>query len=189
MRRLTVKDFITYAAPCLICGKPSSIGLGFVDTEYMTSPLISIRGSVGTNFTYFDLKSGYTNDIKLYIFHRDNKFLTNDKRRLEEYLASRKLSLGAYCPRMCSQFATHPLSFQLNSGQVAPVAMKWERLVMPVGEWDNYYLTSYFDENRSVLDSRIVGEIQSMEIPLLPRDSFRDRAHLIEKLQTYLLFS
>jgi len=186
MRRLTVKDFIEYSAPCLICGKPSSIGLGF-DAEY-NAPLISIKGSVGTNFTYFDLKYGYTTDLKLYIFHRDNKFLTNDKRRLEEYLNARKSYLRAYCSSGCSQFATQSLSLH-SSGQVALVSMRWERLIVPVGDGNNYYLTSYFGENKSVLDSRnLVGETQTLEIPLLPRDSFRDRAHLIDKLRTYLLY-
>ena len=198
MRKLTVKDFITYNNPCFACGKKITFRIGFYKTSEWASPGASyLRPIVSANYTEVDLKISYIDMIKLYIFHKDNKILSNNQPGLTKYLSEHKLFLSSTCT--ChSEIESELLDFHLVTEHqyVAAVNIRYERLM--VADGDNIYqFNSSFSDNKSTLvvykqsEQTPVGSPAPtvIEMPLIPKYKFKSKEHYLEKMKTYILFS
>lgn len=191
MRKLTVKDFIDYSCPCFGCGKPNNFRLGvkrgLLDTNYL-------RGVIGPNFVEIDLYATYSSGLKLYIFHKTNEILSSDKQALMAYLADRQIFLEAFCPNCHSQTTSHTLKFHVDKGFIEGATLETE-LTAVIDSGKLYHLYSYYDKNISNLlvvpepNTKSGGNRLSMELPLMPRERFRNRRRFIEKIKTYIVFS
>lgn len=192
MRKFTVKDFIAYNNPCFSCDNQINFKIGFLDLE-TKADISYLRPTVTPNYTEIDLVITYSDALKLYIFHKTNKILTNSQQGLTRYLSSHKLFLHSTCDRCYTEIESQFLDFNLDKGFVGAVGISSERLM--VSDRDNLYqVNSFFLADKSNL---IVDRLDrtrpliplSLELPLLPKYRFKDKKHFLEKMKTYLLFS
>lgn len=193
MRKFTVKDFITYNNPCFSCGNQISFRIGFLDLETKTD-ISYLRPVVGPEYTEVDLIIKYANQdaLKLYIFHKTNKILTNSQQGLTKYLSSRKLFLVSSCDRCYTKIESQYLDFNLDKRFVSAVGISTERIMVTDGN-SRYQIDSFFMPEKSHLvvskmDSVNMSPFQ-LDLPLLPKYRFKDKAHFIQKIKTYITFS
>jgi hypothetical protein len=191
MRKMTVKDFIDYSCPCFGCGKPNNFRIGISSHKSDTSYL---RGIVGPNFVEIDLLITYSNVLKLYIFHKTNEILANDKSALMAYLSDRKVSLETICPNCHTQTVSHDLKFHLDKGFIEGTTLSSELTAVTDGG-KLYHLYSYYDKNISNLlvvpepNTKSGGNQLRMTLPLMSRERFKNRQRFLEKIKTYIVFS
>ena len=193
MRKFTVKDFITYNNPCFSCGNQINFRIGFLDLE-TKADISYLRPVVGPQYTEIDLVIKYANQdaLKLYIFHKTNKILTNSQQGLTKYLNSRKLFLASSCDRCYTKIESQYLDFNLDKGFVAAVGISTERIMVNDGT-SQYQIDSFFMAEKSHLavtrlDSAAMSPFR-LDLPLLPKYRFRNKEHFIQKMKTYITFS
>lgn len=205
MKKFTVKDFIAYNNPCFGCGKNINFKIGFYSNNEMGKAWASyLRPSVLANYTEIDLKITYSDAVKLYIFHKTNKILTNNQAGLTKYLTEHKLFLSSTC-QCQTTIETGPMDFHLLTENqfVSAVPISFEMLL--VRSQDNIYqLTSSFPDNKSTLNvwkaedtyikygklkPQLPSQATTIEMPLIPKYKFKNKEHFLEKMKTYILFS
>jgi hypothetical protein len=192
MRKFTVKDFIAYNNPCFSCDNQINFKIGFLDLE-TKADISYLRPTVTPNYTEVDLVITYSDALKLYIFHKTNKILTNSQQGLTKYLSSHKLFLHSTCDKCYTEVESQFLDFNLDKGFVGAVSLSSERLM--VSDKENLYqINSFFmaDKSNLVVDKLDRAKPLTplrLELPLLPKYRFKDKKHFIEKMRTYLLFS
>ena len=192
MRKFTVADFIAYNNPCFSCDNQINFKIGFLDLE-TKADISYLRPTVGPTYTEIDLLITYSNALKLYIFHKTNKILTNNRQGLTRYLSGHKLFLRSACDKCYSQIESQYLDFNLDKGRVLAVGISSERLVV-MDKQNIYQINSFFLADKSNL---IVDRIDktrplsptNLELPLLPKYRFKNREHFIDKMKTYIVFS
>ena len=193
MRKFTVKDFIAYNNPCFSCGNQINFRIGFLDLE-TKADISYLRPVVGPQYTEVDLVIKYANQdaLKLYIFHKTNKILTNSQQGLTKYLNSRKLFLASSCDRCYTKIESQYLDFNLDKGFVAAVGISTERIMVSDGT-SQYQIDSFFMAEKSHLavtrlDSNAMSPFR-LDLPLIPKYRFRNKEHFIQKMKTYITFS
>lgn len=192
MKKFTVADFITYNNPCFICDNQINFKIGFLDLE-SRADVSYLRATVTPNYTEIDLVITYSNALKLYIFHKTNKILTNNQQGLTRYLSGHKLFLHSACDKCYTQVESQYLDFNLNKGFVNAVGISTERLIV-MDNRNIYQINSFFMADKSHLTVDRIDKTQplsptTMDLPLLPKYRFRDKKHFLEKMKTYILFS
>jgi hypothetical protein len=191
MEKFTVKDFITYYNPCFGCRKPVNFKIGIYDTE-SKADVYYIRPVVTLHCTEIDLKITYADSIRLYIFHKTNKILTNNSAGLEKYLKVHQLFLATECNICAGKSETHLLEFDLKKNHVLPATIMSERLVVTDKE-TVYMVDSSFGAKTSKMHIYKKKTASSNDInltlPLLPKSKFKDRKQFLEKMKLYVLFS
>jgi hypothetical protein len=192
MKKFTVADFIAYNNPCFSCDNQINFKIGFLDLE-SRADVSYLRATVTPNYTEIDLVITYSNALKLYIFHKTNKILTNDQQALTRYLSGHKLFLHSACDRCYTQVESQYLEFNLNKGFVHATGISTERLVV-MDSRNIYQINSFFMADKSHLTVDRIDKTQplsptTMDLPLLPKYRFKDKKHFLEKMKTYILFS
>lgn len=194
MKKFTVKDFIDYNGPCFSCDNPINFRVGFLDLETKADASY-LRPVVTANYTEIDLIIKYSNAeaLKLYIFHKTNKILTNNSQGLTKYLSSRKLFLSSSCDRCLTQIDSQYLDFNIDKSYVAATGVATERL-MVTDKHNLYQINSSFMADKSILTVDRVDRTTplsplQLELPLLPKYRFKNREHFLQKIKTYVTFS
>jgi hypothetical protein len=192
MKKFTVADFIAYNNPCFSCDNQINFKIGFLDLE-SRADVSYLRPTVGPNYTEIDLHITYSDSLKLYIFHKTNKILATSQPALAKYLGGHKLFLHSVCDKCYTQIDSQYLDFNLHKGFVLAVGISSERLIV-MNKHNIYQMDSFFMADKSKLtvdriDKAIPLSPTNLELPLLPKYRFRDRAHFIDKMKTYILFS
>ncbi len=191
MEKFTVKDFITYYNPCFGCRKPVNFKIGIYDTE-SKADVYYIRPIVTEHCTEINLKISYNDSIKLYIFHKTNKLLTNNRAGLEKYLKAHQLFLATECPICAGKSETHLLEFDMEKNYVKAATIMSERLVVTDKE-TVYIVDTSFGAKTSKMHVYKKKTASSKDInltlPLLPKSRFKDRKQFLEKMKLYVLFS
>lgn len=193
MRKFTIKDFIAYNNPCFSCNSPINFRLYSQVIESGTSG--HLNPTVMPNYTEIDLSIKYSNmeALKLFIMHKTNKILCSNNQGLTKYLSERKLTLVSTCDRCKTQITSAPLKFDLERGLVEATHLNYERLMVHDGD-SIYQIESNFETEKSVLIVEKLNAVKplspfKLNLPLLPKYRFKDRAHFLSKLKTYILFS
>ena len=194
MRKFTVKDFIEYNGPCFSCGNQINFRIGFLDLE-TKADISYLKPIVTPTSTEIDLIIKYSNAeaLKLHIFHKTNKILTNSVQGLTKYLSSRKLFLSSTCDRCYTQIESQYLDINIDKGFIAAVGISTERLMVNDGT-NMYQINSFFMANKTNL---VVDRLDRtkplspliLDLPLLPKYKFRDKEHFLHKMKTYITFS
>jgi hypothetical protein len=197
MKQFTVKDFITYNAPCFSCGE--SIILEFGSVELINNGKVSgqspvfLKPIVSKDRTEISLKISYVGSLQLWIFHKSNKFLTTNFTGLSEYLNTHKLFLRSRCNKCNSLIDSQFIEFNLKSGFIKPVGISAEYL--SIQDKSHLYCihSKFLDDKTIIIADRIdkttpVSGVR-IEIPLLPLYKFKDKEKIISKIKTYILFS
>jgi len=191
MHKFTIKDFITFNNPCFGCSKPIIFKIGVFNCN--DSKVSYFRPVVSDESTEVDLKIGYSNSIKLVIYHKNNKILTNNINDLTTYLIGHKLFLSYYCGDQCGNRAESGfLDFDLKKGHLKPVGMTSETLVV-TDKGHCYMLISSFFSNSSRVhiwkkDSQPSSDIK-IDLKLLPKFKFKTKEKFLEKMRIYSTFS
>lgn len=187
-----VKDFIAYNNPCFSCGSAINFRIGVLNLED-ADEATSLRPMVFPNYTDIDLLITYSNSLKLYIFHKTNKILTNDGQALTRHLSGHKLFLSSDCSKCYTQAQSLPLDIDLDKGLVKTVGLNTERLMVSDAK-NMYQIETSFPDNKSVLSVDKLDSVKPMaplilNLPLLPKYKFKNKEHFINKIKTYTLFS
>lgn len=194
MRKFTVKDFIAYNNPCFSCGNPINFRIGFVDLE-TKSDASYLRPVVGPNYTEIDLIIKYSTQeaLKLRIFHKTNKILTNSNQGLTKYLSSHKLFLSSTCDKCHTQIESKFLEINVDKGYIAAVGLSTERLMVMTDDRLFQVVSSFMEEKSTVYVDRLDRSHPThpfvLELPLVPRSKFKNREHFLDKIKTYMTFS
>lgn len=191
MKKFTIKDFIAYNNPCFSCKRPINFEIGFLDLDRRQESFL--RPVVTTERTEIDLRVTYHNSLKLWITHKTNKLLSSDIQALTAYLADHKLFLASTCDHCMTQVVSQFLDFNLLQGYVNAVGLAREHLMV---HHDNkiYAVSSSFIQEKSLVTVTSLDKVKplspfSIETPLLPLYKLKTRERLIEKINTYMIFS
>ena len=192
MKKFTVRDFIAYNNPCFSCGNQINFKIGFVNTEkdevsYLPKP------NVTPEYTEVDLVINWSSSLKLYIFHKTNKFLTNSTEGLTNYLSRHKLFLHSTCDRCYTEVTSKCMIFNFEKGVVAATELSSERLMVSDKNFI-YQINSFFLVGKSNLTVERLDKVKPlspfiMDLPLLPKSKFKNKQHFLEKMKIYITFS
>lgn len=192
MKKFTVKDFIAYNNPCFSCGRQIKFQIGFMDLD-SRSDQSYLRPTVTKDYVEIDLRITYMNSLKLWIDHKTNKMFTSSPTALTKYLENHKLFLASTCDHCMTHIESQFLEFNMAHGYVSAVGLARETLV--VNEASKMYLiTSSFIEEQSIITVNNLDRIKPMspftlELPLVPLYKLKTRERMLEKINTYLIFS
>jgi hypothetical protein len=192
MKKFTVKDFIAYNNPCFSCGSPINFNV-----HYVGNPVVgkTSRPLITPNYIEIDLKIAYSRmeALKLCVFHKTNKILTNSIEGLTKYVTENKLYLESRCDKCGTSIESQFLEINIDKGYVVPVEIRREILSV-ISNDRIYQIKSSFAEGKSRLIVDRIDKVGPMspcilEMPLLPKYRFKDREHFINKIKTYVIFS
>ena len=192
MKKFTVKDFIAYNNPCFSCGSQISFSIDSYSKESQT--IVTLRPLVNPDNTFVQLEVRYrsrTDGVDLTIFHKTNKFITNNLYSLTNYLDEHKLFMRSICYRCNTCIESGYLEFILDKNMVGAVELFYENLFFN-DKTNNYCITSNFLNNKSKIAITTINDLNNcryLDLALLPKYRFKNKQHLIEKMKLYLLFS
>ena len=198
-KKFFVKDFIHYCSPCFVCGYTMTFKFGFngngQDALFPDCTWANTAMTIVTDkYTVVDLSIRYRANLKIYIYHRNNKLVTSDNVSFSDYLAKRKLFLICYCVGCDSSISSRNLDFQTFNGVVSPTTIRYENFLISHKN-RRYQLRSDFDKQKSIGTVRtytapnVSGPDLVFEMKLLPKYKLGNKQKLIDKLNTYALFS
>jgi len=192
MKKFKVKDFIEYNSPCFGCNNHINFKVGFINTiegvfSYLPKP------NVTPEYTEIDLLINWSSSLTLHIFHKTNKFSTNNVKNLTKYLEDHKLFLYSNCDRCYTEITSQCLNFNFENGLISAVGLDAERLMVSDKEF-SYQISSFYSTGKSNLIVDRIDKVKPIspliiELPLLPKSRFKNRQHFLNKIKTYITFS
>lgn len=189
MKKFLVKDFIAYNNPCFSCGDPINLQFGVTGSSYSTT----LRPVVTPEKTEVNLKITYIDSLTLWINHKTNRVLSSNNGALTNFLSDYKLNLISRCDRCMTSIESQFLDFNLLQGYVNAVGLAREHLMVHHND-KIYALSSSFIQEKSFITVTSLDKVKplapfSIETPLLPLHKLQTRERLIEKINTYMIFS
>jgi hypothetical protein len=190
----TIKDFITYNAPCFNChSKINFITQSVKDVESMSdvilNQMVELKPTITSQHMEIDLVITYRTNTKLSIDLKINKFSTNNTQGLKRYLDRHKLFLISQCDSCHSQIVSQFLRFDFNKGYVKAFGLWHERLIVDAGNQVPYQINTWFDKSESILFISCGTEyMKNIKLPLMPKYKFKDKQALIDKCHLYGIF-
>ena len=193
MKKFTVKDFITYNAPCFNCD--SRVNFYFTMTQDISETSLAgsvdKRAMVTTSYTEVELIVHYAANLKIKIDHKTNKFTTSSPEALTKYLSEHKLCLSSRCSKCYADIRSTNIEFNIEKGFVYPVSISSEIYTI-LGANIIYYVKSLFENKdpQTYIDvANIRAEALRLKIPLLPIYKFKTKDKFLNKMKIYTLFS
>ena len=198
-KKFLVKDFIQYCSPCFACDKLMTFRLGYKERYPEVQPpdndrIKSLNAIITDKYTEVELVIRYRTNLKIWIYHRNNKVVTSDNVAFSEYLTKKRLFLYCVCNLCQSEVATNSLDFQTFNGVVGPATLCFEKFNIAVKN-HRYGLETDFIKGTSIGRLRtytapnVSKEDLIFKMKLLPKYKLVNRQNLIDKLNTYALFS
>lgn len=194
MKQFTVKDFLTYNAPCFGCGDKINFYVAIQPSDQRrliyvpTKTLVVNKDSSSVN-----LITSYHGNLNLSIAHITNSFKTNDMTALINFFKSHKLYLRINCRSCHSLIETQYLDFNLIGGYIKPVGISKETITI-IDDDSIYQIQSHTMEgttniNVSKQNYKSLSSPVHLQVPLIPLSKFKSKKELIEKIKLYLIFS
>lgn len=195
-KKFFIKDFIKYATPCFGCGLPPSLRLHFRDKNSNVNDPWGNRHNIIVNDSRveIDLSIKYRSSLVLWVFHKTNQFLASDNPAFSSYVANYDMKLFIHCNGCQTHHSTNNLEFQLTNNVVKATTLSYEMLNVP-RKTRRYILASEFLTEKSaasIIKYDDKGGYLSqfnLNLPLLPKYKLRNQQHMIDKLNTYAVFS
>lgn len=192
MKLFSVKDFIGYNNPCFSCKKHVNFYFAVTSRAAPNSPSGYFSPIVSRDFTAVDLKITYSHSLTLKIYHKTNRFEANNLHELEDYLSKNQISLSLSCPKCQSLITSDRLSFDLNKKYVKGTKIMYESLKIKEKE-KHYYLETLYELNATSItvtnDANVFSDVFTLDTPAIPLHKFKNKANIIKKIKTYMLFS
>lgn len=199
-KKFFIKDFIKYCSPCFGCDHLMTFRVGYRDRgENDMAPDANIWAEthmaiVTDEYTEVELSIRYRTNLKFWVYHRTNKLVASDAHSFNEFIHKRELYLYCKCVHCQSQIVSKPLDFQRFNGIVAPTSLRYEEFHISI-ENKRYSLATDFTTGKSVgilrtyTEPNVSGPDLKWEMKLLPKYKLGTRQKLIDKLDTYAVFS
>lgn len=198
-KKFFVKDFIQYCSPCFGCDGLMTFRLGVRERHPTVSAPDGDRPNsyiafVTDKYVESELNIRYHSSLKIWIYHRNNKVVASNPTTFSNFLAEKRLFLYCYCNICQSDVASNPLDFQTFNGVVGPATLHFERYNIAVKN-RRYSLDTNFVKGTSVGTVRtyIAPGVSKPDLvfnmKLLPKYTLGSKQKLIDKLNTYALFS
>ena len=129
--------------------------------------------------------------LELQINHTTNQFSTNDFTRFLTYLQDNTIEINSHCQVCDTIFVSDILQFDLQKRIICPTKINWECITLDNKNAEYRVETNERETNITI--SHIVNQVFSAKyfyhLSPLPRSKFKNKQELIEKIETYLLFS
>jgi len=197
MKKFTVKDFIAYNNPCFSCGHQIKFQFGFMNLDTRSDASYLPKPIVNKDYIEVDLRISYSDSLKLWIEHKTNKFFASSPSAFKDYLNNHKLFLASSCDHCMttieSQFLEFNLQLGYNLSRVNAVGIAREHLL--VNKDDKIHMiSSSFIEEKSVISVTSLDRVKPlspfiMELPLVPLYKLKTKEKMLEKINTYMIFS
>lgn len=195
-KKFFVKDFIQYCSPCFACDRLMTFRFGHKDKgseDVIHNNLWSNTSMaiVTDEYIEVELSIRYHTNLKIWVYHRTNKVFSSDQPRFRDYIAEKDLYLYSGCSSSCnSRIMSKTLDFQRYDGLVAPVSLRYEEF--HINHKNKIYsITSDFVAGMSHGSLRVYTGARDLEwdMKLLPKYKLGTKQKLIDKLDTYAIFS
>lgn len=202
-KKFLVKDFIKYATPCFGCGKPNNFYLGYNNILPDVKEIQPLAGQYSVIITekYLEvhLEIKYNSMFGILIFHKNNKVITQDINKLNEFLKIRNLFLWSHCHQCSSEIRSQPLTFNFNSSYpigsfVNPTTISYEFFKI-IDRNNTYFINSTCDKDQTTIlvtspsqEEALAADL-SFTLPFLPKYQMKNKEYLINKIRTYILYS
>jgi hypothetical protein len=198
-KKFFVKDFIKYCSPCFGCDRLMTFRLGYrnkgrddiVPDDIWSDTAMAI---VTDEYIEVELSIRYRTNLKVWIYHRNQKVVASDQYSFNEYVAKKELYLYSKCSVSCnSRVISKVLDFQRFNGVVAPTTLRYEEFHI-MHKNKRYSIATDFVANVSTGTLRTYPAPNtpsdlSWEMKLLPKYKLGTQQKLIDKLNTYAVFS
>lgn len=199
MRKLTLKDFLTFYTPCLSCGAKSS--LTWIVT-YKNPKLIipSSSNNLGEfvptlngKLLEIDLKVTYFNKFSFMIDIMSHSFISSNAAQFLEYLGETNCYIQLKCNKCNSQVISNNLEFDVNRRILKPITLKGE--IWHIVDEENFYnVFTNMDKDESEI---IVDKINSTTpltpwrkvLEAIPINRFNNKEEFLDRIKTYMVFS
>lgn len=194
MRKLTLKDFLTFYTPCLSC--KNKINLTWIARKSslaMTPNVGEFSPTLDGKSLTIDLKTTYYNRFSLMIDIITHTFISSDSSEFAKYAAETECYVQAKCFKCNSQVMTTDLKFDVNKRILKPVSIKGE--IWHITDEENIYnIYTNTDKEESEI---IVDKINAVTplspwrrtIEALPINKFSSREDFLDRIKTYMVFS
>ena len=188
MKKFSIKDFIVYNGPCIICGSKINLLINSVIVDYSSKYPIEISDPVSgfcINHGIIEavLKVKYSYSLNLKIDISNNKFYVSDINKFATYLINHEVKLISKCNTCLSIISSNAIDFH-NKTFVEPITLDYEKFYISHNH-NKYIIISVFNENRTYLT---VGD-KEMSLPLIPLYKFKNKEVLLNKIKTCIVFS
>lgn len=199
---MTVKDFIEYGGPCLECGQFLSVSLcaGFpTSSNWNYIPVTMQDGKI-----LISLKITYYDTLIMILDPKTNRYaVTGTDEGFAAWLKEHEMYFTKNC-KCYSLVQTDSLKFNTEMCFIYPMQVICE-VLMAKDHRNMYQLTNLYaspqtntNQSYSELDITPLTKVnkiglapitEPITLPIMPRPRFRDKAHFIDKIRTYLTFS
>ena len=191
MRKLTVKDFITYNAPCFNCSNPVSFKVSVLNEENSMISNLTPKLENDTSFIV-DLQITYRFTLKLKVLLISNQFQVSDYDKFKYFLEKHQIYLMSRCQRCFTTIESHFLDFNLEKGYIEPLSISHEFLM--INDQENLYqIYSIVLENKSVLTADKISKYDlsspnRIDLPLTSLSDFKNKNEVLDKIKMILTF-
>ncbi len=198
MRKLTLKDFLTFYTPCISCGAKAS--LVWIVNRKDVNGLMSmglITGEFPTNLNgkllEINLKLTYFNKFSLMIDITSHAFISTDSAQFTQYIGESDCYIQLKCLKCNSQVLTNYLQFDLNRRILKPITIKGEQWhIMDDEHIYNIYTNMERDESEIIVDKINAPTPLSpwrKVLESMPINRFNSKDDFLERIKTYMVFS
>lgn len=198
MRKLTLKDFLSFYTPCLGCGRKNTITWIVNYKEPMTVSPSSINlGEFSPNLNgkmlEIDLKVTYFNKFSLMIDIVSHKFITSDFQQFIKYTSDTNCYFQLKCVVCNSQVMSNNLEFDINKRLLKPLTIKGE--IWHMTDDENFYsiFTNMDKEETEIIVDRVNATKPLTPwrriVETLPINRFSNKEEFLDRIKTYMVFS
>ena len=193
MRKLTLKDLLSFYAPCLSCGNKVNI------VWYTQKTSLSYGSNVGEftpnltgkNLT-IDVKNTYHNKFSIMIDIVSHAVISTDSSEFFKYVGESKCSVRLTCHKCNSQVMTAPLKFDPNKRILKAFSLESEMWHITDEDYMyNIYTNMAQDESHIIIDNLSSPKPLSAwekKIMAIPINRFSGRDEFLERIKTYMIF-
>ena len=186
MKKFTIKDFILYNGPCFSCGKKITIQMVNIPVKHLGNSGTTL--TINKNIIEVKLKIKYSFSLDLQLFINNNKFEVSDMEKFITYLGVKDLYLVSNCSKCNNMIISNILQFD-SKGYIKAISLMNETIKIQNGNKSCSLFTEYSTNSTQlkVFEKNKVPLI--MDLTLLTLYKFKTKEKLLNKINTYILFS
>jgi hypothetical protein len=198
--KLTIKDFINYGSPCVICGKKMSVFFTEVIVDKASFNYIDYSSYIENQLLIVNLIRSYYSKFELIIDCKTNKFSILKyepnvpkikKIDIRDFIQSKifRLQLSCNNKEMCSSICSSYLKFNMDKEFIYPIDVKEEYLYVKIDSKEYFLDSNNTDEFGMEKGSNICCGDLKIKLPPTSLIKLKNKDLIIKRIKEYLLFS
>lgn len=197
MDKFTIKDFIEKNNFCFLCQTSMALKIKiqnpsrYLNGYHTVSPKI-IENNLN-NLYEFELDVSYNKSLILQINPVTNKFTPSSNNSFLMFLQQNVIFFTLSCKQCDSFILSEVLKFDLLKNFLMPISIHQEFYSI---NNDNtvYKIASFYRNKVSLIDIKTIEnnkqkELNTITVPLLKKNNFKDRNSFLSKIKTIITFS